>query len=498
MMDSPAEITEKKTALRNYITIWFICFLQFAGYGAVLVLQSSINIERGTGVWSLMATYVGGSLFNLFFTPTMIRKLGARKTLLISQATYLCYIIANFFPEPYILIPAGALVGIGEACFWPTAILFVMHFAKVYAGRKPAASFVTQFLGLIFSGLSLSAILGNILSWAILYGGKTKSSDDIYSNTTVDRDVSMCGKNDCQNPNITELTIEQYEPDNMFTFYFTIGAMCTFVMISFLISLFSLPEIDPRREYSPVSDKPMSEKPKVNDNEKRDNPGFQEFSTCSTIKGTLCHLVTLKQLLLTPYALYCGLHLAFGFSEITRAYVSCLKGVDQVGLFILTASIFNGITSPIVAGVSAKYGRNIPMTIGYFLDVGQYIFLLYWVPTLDNSWIVFFIAAVYGMVDGVMQLSAQDLHGSFFPKKREFALSAVNMYNTLGWGILYAVSTTLCVETKIYIMIGWTTLAIICYGLANIIYRDELRHVAAKKLGVKQEKNESSENMDLI
>ena len=49
MMESPAEITEKKIALKNYITIWFICFLQFAGYGAVLVLQSSINIEKGTG-----------------------------------------------------------------------------------------------------------------------------------------------------------------------------------------------------------------------------------------------------------------------------------------------------------------------------------------------------------------------------------------------------------------------------------------------------------------
>jgi len=250
-----------------------------------------------------------------------------------------------------------------------------------------------------------------------------------------------------------------------------------------------------------VSDKPMNqnndEKNNIkNQNMKSDGPDFQNFSTCDTIIGTLRHLVTLKQLLLTPYALYCGMHLAFGFSEITRAYVSCLKGVHQVGLFILTASIFNGITSPIVAGVSAKYGRNIPMTIGYVLDLGQYLFLLYWVPTLNNSWIVFCIAAVYGMVDGVMQLSAQDLHGSFFPKKREFALSAVNMYNTLGWGILYAVSTTLCVETKIYIMIGWTTLAIVCYGLANIIYRDELRHIAAKKLGIEQEKSE--ENADLI
>ena len=58
---------------RDFALLCAISFTLFSGYSSVLVLQSSINIEDGTGVWSLMATYVGGALFNLFLTPTVIK-----------------------------------------------------------------------------------------------------------------------------------------------------------------------------------------------------------------------------------------------------------------------------------------------------------------------------------------------------------------------------------------------------------------------------------------
>ena len=62
--------------------------------------------------------------------------------------------------EAFILIPAGLIVGIGEACFWPSAILFTMHYARCYAraGPQSAEQYTTQFLGILFSGLSLSEV----------------------------------------------------------------------------------------------------------------------------------------------------------------------------------------------------------------------------------------------------------------------------------------------------------------------------------------------------
>ena len=61
------------------------------------------------------------------------------------------------------------------------------------------------------------------------------------------------------------------------------------------------------------------------------------------------------------------------------------------------------------------------------------------------------------------------MHGEFFPENKDFALTAVNMFNTLGWGIQYAWSTSLCVETKIYILLGWSTSAILSYGLYKLL-----------------------------
>ena len=47
------------------------------------------------------------------------------------------------------------------------------------------------------------------------------------------------------------------------------------------------------------------------------------------------------------------------------------------------------------------------MIFGYILDMGKYILLLMWTPSLDDTWLVFLIAVAEGMVDGVLQLSAQ-------------------------------------------------------------------------------------------
>ena len=57
---------------------------------------------------------------------------------------------------------------------------------------------------------------------------------------------------------------------------------------------------------------------------------FAFKSVIATIKATLLHMINPHQILLTPFALYCGLQLTFGFGEATRAYGSCMLGVETV------------------------------------------------------------------------------------------------------------------------------------------------------------------------
>lgn len=466
---------EKRTALLRCLLICFVTFLQTAGYGSVVVLQSSINIEDGTGAWSVMSTYIAGAVFNLLVVPTLIRKFGARFTMIFALVTHFIYSLANFYPEPYILIPAGVIVGIGEACYWPCAMIFIMHYAAVYAkyAMKSSAACITQFLGFFYTCLSLASIFGNLISGAILFSASPPppSSNDTsaFSNETFQVDISVCGINDCQDPNITSENIEQYAPPQAALFTL-VGTMSGIVLLALIIFIVGVPAVDFN----------------ANKEEKEDE---KKFSTFDNIKKSLQHLALPKQLVLSPYALYCGLHISFNVSEMTRAFAACLRGVEEVNAYVLVSAISNGIFASLVGIISARVGRNLPYLFVFALDIAQYIFLLYWIPTIDTTWVVFILAAIYGGVDGGMQFSNQDIHGSLFPDKKEFALSSANMYVTIGWAIQYGWSTSLCVETKVYIMIAMSSFAMLMYGMANVLYRDDFKR---KKTELKTNGEEAS------
>lgn len=470
MAVKPAEVDEnavvRKKVRKDFIILCTICFTLFSGYGSVLLLQSSINIEGGIGVWSLMATYLGGFLFNLFFTASVIRKFGAHMTMLVANISYFLYCLVNFYPVPYLLIPAGLLVGFGEACMWPTMMIFIAHFGDQYGkySEKDGGYYTTQMIGYFFTGLTFSQVFGNLVTWSILYAGVASEP----SNSTVD--LSVCGINDCQDPNITAVNIGQYEPTNQATRYGTIGAMSALVLISVCVSQFLLPDM---KSYSDDSKDEKGEDSKSDENK----------TILTSVKMTLKHLISVKQLLLTPLALYVGLFQAYSYSEVTRAFVSCMRGVDQVSLYVITSNIVDGISSSLVGRLSAKYGRSLLFAIGFVINIGYFFFQLFWIPTLSTTWLIYIMAAADGIINSLLGVQTQDLHGSFFPKKREFALSAVNMYNTLGWGIQYAWSTSICVNTKVYIHMGVLTLAMVGYTTAYFMYRDELRHKKVKVEG---------------
>ena len=89
-------------------------------------------------------------------------------------------------------------------------------------------------------------MFGNLLSWGILYGG----ASTITTNETTVRDISVCGKNDCQDPNTTAENISQYEPATEATLYAMLGAMAFLCLLGMLISMIFVPELDTSKEHS--------------------------------------------------------------------------------------------------------------------------------------------------------------------------------------------------------------------------------------------------------
>ena len=72
--------------------------------------------------------------------------------------------------------------------------------------------------------------------------------------------------------------------------------------------------------------------------------------------------------------------------------------------------ISDALTSVAVGYASSKFGRNLPMAIAFCLDIGQYMFMLNWTPTVDTTYYVYFSAVLYGIIDGTLQLITQGLY----------------------------------------------------------------------------------------
>lgn len=51
------------------------------------------------GTTSLTVTYTSTIVFSLLATPLVVRQWGAKTIILISEACFLVYVIANFYPS---------------------------------------------------------------------------------------------------------------------------------------------------------------------------------------------------------------------------------------------------------------------------------------------------------------------------------------------------------------------------------------------------------------
>ncbi len=77
--------------------------------------QSSINSYGGLGTITLASGNVA-LLVSCLFVPTwMIKKLECKWTIVVCQLSFSFFVLAQFYPAFYTLIPASVIVGFGAA-----------------------------------------------------------------------------------------------------------------------------------------------------------------------------------------------------------------------------------------------------------------------------------------------------------------------------------------------------------------------------------------------
>ena len=75
----------------------------------------------------------------------------------------------------------------------------------------------------------------------------------------------------------------------------------------------------------------------------------------------------------------------------------------QIGLLTAVAGTADAISSYFSCKLASWVGREIPMAIGFCLDIANYMIYLFWIPTDSSLWVVYILFVMIGLVDGVWQ-----------------------------------------------------------------------------------------------
>lgn len=88
-----------------------------------------------------------------------------------------------------------------------------------------------------------------------------------------------------------------------------------------------------------------------------------------------------------------------------------------------------------------------------------------WQPSADSLLPFFFIMGLWGISDGIWISSVSSLMGIIFPHKYEEAYAGLRIAQGVGPAIAFGYSSSLCMETKIYITVVLCVVSLTLYLL---------------------------------
>ncbi|XP_076813516.1 protein unc-93 homolog A-like isoform X1 [Clavelina lepadiformis] len=462
---------------KDFVVFLVAVMLTTAGYKAVFPLASSLNASEAVGTISIAVGYLLSIIAILLF-PILESAFSLKKIIIVALAFYILFILGNCSATIFTLLPAGLLFGTAEGLFWTAGPFISVNFA-LSKTKGRLSDFVKQrsrFTGYFFASANVGSILGSGISFLFLFVDKTLSGK---GNFTRNQDFSFCGANDCQDPNITLANIDQYTPAYPATRYSLIGFLALLEVIAICLLLVYLPKninqnIDPLEGIENPTNTASLQPSKLICRTTIDRQQVNRQKFPQVLKASLLHtfklLIKKKHILVMLLPMYEGMLNGFFFADMTRAFVSCVLGVDKVGIVVIVYAAANSISSYLAGQLAGKYGRNFPFLYAFLLHIATFALCLYLKITPDTSWTVYITALLIGANEGVWLTLTNEMYGSYFQKQGKYAYVAWTLMALCGMTIQLSLNRILCVRQKIYLLIAVLPVALISYGASYYIY----------------------------
>uniref|UniRef100_U6CSE4 Protein unc-93 homolog A n=1 Tax=Neovison vison TaxID=452646 RepID=U6CSE4_NEOVI len=436
--------------LRNVLVVSFGFLLLFTAYGGLQSLQSSLYSEEGLGVTALSTLYGGVLLSSMFLPPLLIKKFGCKWTIVLSMCCYVAFSLGNFYASWYTLIPTSIVLGLGAAPLWSAqcTYLTIMGNAQAEKVGKVGRDVVNQYFGIFFLIFQSSGVWGNLISSLVF--GQTPTQEAIS-----EEQLLSCGARDCLTATASTNSTQRPSQTLISTLLGIYAG--SGVLAVLLVAVFLEPIRDAQQEGEGEKESPFW------------------FTLLSSFR--LLRDKRLRLLVLLP--VYSGFEQAFLAGDYTRSYTTCALGIQFVGYVMICFSATNALCSLLYGRLSQHTGRIALYALGAVTHLSCSIALLLWRPDPRQLAVFFVFSGLWGMADAVWQTQNNVLYGVLFEKDKEAAFANYRLWEALGFTVAFGYSTFLCVSTKLYILLGVLSLAMVAYGTVEHLEAQSLARSAA-------------------
>ncbi|XP_076106023.1 protein unc-93 homolog A-like [Mytilus galloprovincialis] len=414
--------------IRNTYILSASFFFVFTAYLAIQNLQSSLNQEAGLGVTSLSCLY-GFIIISAVLAPTVLKVIGGKLALVIAWILHIVYTLCNFYPTFGTLIPSSILLGLVSGPLWTAQSIYITRNAYSLADRtgKDAHVLLSRLNGIFFTIYELTQISGNLVSSAVLYKSASHSSN--ASSTT-------CGVSDCPAISGNATVLDQPSSDVVYTM---LGVFLVFDVIGLILTATFLPPL-PKSQWTESSSIKES------------------VTSCFFTFGDM------KMLLLVPFIAIMAMEQAVLWTDFTKSYVSCPIGIKMVG-FIMAAYGGSTTVSALVTSRLAKYtGRQVLFAVAIIIQMSIFVAMFVFYPQGRSDLpYLFIMVVIWGVAEGIWQTQSNALIGYLYPENTEPAFANYHFWKATSFTVYFAISTVLCVKTKLIIVMTLLSVACVLY-----------------------------------
>uniref|UniRef100_A0A0K2UNC0 UNC93like proteinlike [Bombus terrestris] n=1 Tax=Lepeophtheirus salmonis TaxID=72036 RepID=A0A0K2UNC0_LEPSM len=362
---------------------------------------------------------------------------------------YSLYIGAQFYPKFYTLIPAAIVLGMGAAPMWSAKCTYLTQVGNKYAEvtGKSVEKVVVRFFGIFFFFFQCSSILGHLISSLVLKRQKSNY-------TITEDDLSYCGINYCSARNTTDNFSVSDESRWMLSGIF-LGCSLLSVVIA---SIF----IDPLTKYGENERNEMGKK----------LTGFKLFI------ATSLQTIKTKQLLIIPLTFWSGVEQGFFGADFTAAYVTCVLGINNVGYVLICYGVCDAVFSYFLGSLIKYVGRIPIFYFGAIINAAVILTFFYWTPRPDEIYVFYILSGLWGTADAVWQTQINAFYGVVFEGSEEAAFSNYRLWESLGFIVSYVLEHTVCVYTKVWVLVGVLSAGMIGYTVIEVMLKTKKKSIS--------------------